>query len=121
MRPLLVLLALLAVVVGFLNFFGALGQLNPFGGQLPLWLSHPLLMVGMAYLLFAIVFPVMIGRQLQTEYTVREQTLRASGPELAGGRPAGRLGHLNMSAGLLRIQVFPAGVWLRPLFLPPSC
>src|SRR5258707_1733960 len=86
-------------------------------GPLPLWVTHPLALLSMAYLVFRVVFPAAMGRQGATDATQREQVLRASGPALASADPGGQIGTLTMSWPLLAVQVFPGGILLKPTFM----
>jgi hypothetical protein len=119
LRRVLPFLAAAVVVVGFVNFFWTVGAA---GGRvlIPLWISHPLLLLGMAYLLFQFVFPAAMGPQNATGIMEREQALLASGPQLAAANPGGRIGNLNMSRGLLAVRVFPGGILLKPIFMKPA-
>jgi hypothetical protein len=119
LRRVLPFLAATVVVVGFVNFFwsvGVSGGLRP----IPLWITHPLTLLGMAYLLFQFVFPAALRRQSATEAVEREQALRASGPQLAAANPGGQIGNLNMSRGLLAVRVYPGGILLKPIFMKPA-
>ena len=121
MQRLLPFLAAVVIVVGFVNFFWPVGSATgPQGNAstpIPLWITHPLAMLGMAYILFRFVFPAAIGRQGAAEASEREQILRASGPALAAANPGGRIGPLNMSRGLLAVHVFPGGILLKPVLM----
>ncbi len=46
-------------------------------------------------------------------------TVRASGPEIAGGRVAGQLGDLRLSGPLLDVAVHPGEITLTPPFVRP--
>jgi len=152
-RQTLAVLAVMAFVLGFGNFFWLIGESARLGGDalngyqrdaqcfvgshgsyrqvdcgvweanrihgLSVFVTHPLAMLGMAYLLFGVVFPAVVGRQGRGQAAEREMLLRASGPELASGKPGGRIGILNMSGGLLDARVFPGGLLLKPVFMPP--
>jgi hypothetical protein len=121
LHRILPLLAVVAIVIGFANFGWFVGsttgpRANP-ENPIPIWITHPLTMLSMAYLLFRFIFPALMGRQNATDAAAREQVLRASGPMLAAGRPRGRIGSVNMSRGLLTVQVFPDGILLNPIFM----
>ena len=121
MHRVLPFLAAVAIVIGFVNFFWFLGAATGHRGNpstpIPVWITHPLMLLGMAYLLFGLVFPAAIGRQGATEAAEREQVLRVSGPALAAANPGGQIGSLTMSRGLLAVQVFPGGILLKPRFM----
>jgi hypothetical protein len=95
---LLDVLHLVTIVVGFVNFFWFLGSATgPRGNPstpIPVWITHPLLL-GMAYLLFGLVFPSAMDREGATEAAERAQVLRASGPALAAVNPGGQIGRLT--------------------------
>jgi hypothetical protein len=81
--------------------------------------THLLTMVGMAYLLFAVFFPAMLPSRTPAETSDRLDQVRASGPEIAGGRIAGQLGDLRLSGPLLDVAVHPGGITLKPPFMDP--
>jgi hypothetical protein len=154
MSRVLAYLALLAVVVGFVNFFWFMAESGSLGGDAgngyrrgsdcfvgshgayrpvdcqtwernrvhgqTVFATHPLGMLGGAYLLFRFVFPSAMGRRPSAASTARQEALRGSGPELASGSPGGRVGNLNMTRGMLGVAVFPAGILLEPRFMAPA-
>lgn len=80
--------------------------------------THLLAMVGMAFLLFRVFFPAMLPSPSPDD-AERLVAVRASGPEIAGGRVAGQLGDLRLSGPLLDVAVHPGGMVLRPPFMRP--
>lgn len=114
-RPLLVVLAVVAMIGAFINFGLVVGKV---GSPIPLLVSHPLGMLGMAYLLFGLVFPAVMGGQSSEELAARINTLRISGPPLASGRISGQIGTVRMTWPLLGVQVYQAGLLLEPFLLP---
>jgi hypothetical protein len=82
--------------------------------------THPLALAGMAYLLFRFVFPsMMAGSTSQPGTDARAQRIRGSGQVLASGRTAGRVGEVSFSGPLLDVSVYPDGVVIKPVFMPP--
>src|SRR5689334_21811040 len=114
MKVVLAVVAVALVVIGFANFFGVLSGAP--GGPPPasVFITHPLAMLGMAYLLFAVVFPTFIGRR-SPQADERLAEVRASGAELVAERPGGRIGMFQASAGLLAVSVYPGGIVIKPL------
>jgi hypothetical protein len=83
------------------------------------FVTHPLAMAGIAYLLFAYVFPNAIGPASRMGPAAdRAQLVRGSGAMLARGRTSGRIGGLWLSGPLIEISVFPAGLVIKPFFMP---
>jgi hypothetical protein len=80
--------------------------------------THILTMGGMAFLLFRVFFPAMLPSQSPDDST-RLAAVRASGPEIAGGRIAGQLGDLRLSGPLLDVAVHPGGIAFKPPFMSP--
>jgi len=81
--------------------------------------THLLTMVGMAYMLFAVFFPAMLPSRTPAETSDRLDQVRASGPEIAGGRIAGQLADLRLSGPLLDVAIHPGGIALKPPFMSP--
>jgi hypothetical protein len=145
-------IAMIAVVIGFANFFWFLAESTSLGGDAlnghvrdghyyvrshgtvtevsqAAWYwsrshgisvlgTHLLAMVGMGYLLFRVFFPAMLPSPSPDDAD-RLVAVRASGPEIAGGRVAGQLGDLRLSGPLLDVAVHPGGIVLRPPFMRP--
>lgn len=109
-------LALAAVTLGFVNFLWFLTEDSANGGDAgglhaaSLLLTHPLALAGGAYLLFAIVFPSMVGTRSGATSSERVDRIRASGPAAASTRTGGRFGDLGLTRPLVRVDVHPAGV-----------
>jgi hypothetical protein len=145
-------LALIAVVIGAVNFFWVVAESMALGGDAlngyqrdghyfvgshgsytevgrtawewsrvhtaSLAITHPLAMVGMAYVLFRFVFPSLIGGQTDSgSASVRVRLVRDSGATIAAGRCAGQIGQMRFSGPLLSVAVFPAGLLIKPLFM----
>jgi hypothetical protein len=77
--------------------------------------SHPLAMIGMAYLLFTFVFPRALGRA-GPETPGRVRSVAESGPLVASISCSGKVGSLSLP---LRVSVHPGGVIIKPLWMPP--
>jgi hypothetical protein len=116
-RLVLSLLAVVLVVVGLANFVVYIGTAtSPF----PVLLSHPLAILAAGYLLTQVILPWFMGNQSREEVAQREQLLRASGAALAATRTGGRIGGVYVSRGWLAVQVFPAGILLKPTLMRSS-
>ena len=84
-----------------------------------LLITHPLAMAAMAYVLFRFVFPKFIGGQMDLgSASTRVRQVQESGAAVASGRCAGQFGGVHFSGPLLNVTVFPAGILIRPLFMP---
>ena len=83
------------------------------------FITHPLALAGMAYMLFRFVFPsMMAGPTSQPGTDERAGRIRGSGHVLASGRTAGRVGEVSFSGPLLDVSVYPDGVLIKPVFMP---
>ena len=49
----------------------------------------------------------------------RVEQIQTSGPTLATARCAGRIGEISVSGPLLGVSVLPAGIVIKPIFMPP--
>lgn len=151
-RKALPYLALIAVVVGFINFSWFFAEGTTLGGDglngyasnghyfvsnhgrytevseaawtwsrihgVSIFITHPLLMAGGAYLLFRYIFPIaMVGRVSRGATTDRAQQIRMSGPALTTSRTAGRIGLVTFSGPLLDVSVYPGGIVMKPVFM----
>lgn len=81
-----------------------------------LFVTWPLVMLALAYLVVAQLQTKMGGHVSPILAAERVRQVRSSGPLLASTRSAGLIGSLWLSRGLVRIQVYPAGIVLKPLF-----
>jgi hypothetical protein len=84
-----------------------------------IFVTHPLAMVGGAYLLFTIWFPSMVGAGRNPDDRLRVDRIRGSGDVLAGARTGGRLGELRLTRPLIGVEVRPGGVILSPFGMEP--
>ena len=86
-----------------------------------IWITHPLAMAAMAYLLFNHVFPSMMYRATNRELAEAEQAVRRSGTPLASICCGGRIGNGNMNyrGPLVHAEVYPGGILVKPIFQAP--
>jgi hypothetical protein len=83
-----------------------------------IFITHPLAMVGAAYLAFTRVFPsMMAGRSSTESQASRAVWIRGTGPILAFGRCAGQVGGVRYSGPLLMVSVAAAGIIVKPVFM----
>lgn len=84
-----------------------------------IFVTHPLAMAGGGYLLIHFVFPgMMVGRASVAATNDRIERIRASGGVLASARAAGQIGEVRFRGPLLAVSVHPAGIVIKPLFMP---
>ena len=80
--------------------------------------THPLALLGAAYLAFARVFPAMMaGRSSAESQASRAAWIRGTGPILASARCAGQVGGVRYSGPLLMVSVAAAGIIVKPAFM----
>jgi hypothetical protein len=84
-----------------------------------LLITHPLAMIGGAYLLFTTAFPSMIGATNRPEDQLRVDRIKGSGDVLASERTGGQLGELRLTRPLIRVEVRPGGVLIEPFAMQP--
>jgi hypothetical protein len=106
-KVLLGCLALIVVVLALANFvvFNTTGD-----AAMPIYVSHPLGMLTVVYLVFVFVVPTMLGRP-------SARVLPAAGPPTAMFRSGGRLGRVNFSGRLIKVTVHRDRLVLRPFLL----
>jgi len=80
------------------------------------FLSWPLVMVAGGSLVFARL-SARIGGQGEVESVRRIQLVRDSGPLLASVRSAGVIGRVWFSRPLLRVETYPGGIVIKPVFM----
>jgi hypothetical protein len=114
MKALLAVIAGLVALAGFTNFFASFNGQSP----IPIGISHPLAMVAMAYLLFQHIFPTMIYRAGPETRKQAIQTHQATGTVLVTTTCGGYIGALQFRGPLLRVEVYPGGILLKPLLMP---
>ena len=81
--------------------------------------TFPLALLGLAYLLFRYIFPAQLYRGPRAALAAVVRDVRASGPPLAAVRCSGTLGGLELSGPLVGATVYPGGVVIVPLLMPP--
>lgn len=124
MKPLIKTLCLVVIAVGFINFFTfiaaeqlAVEGLHKIQGG-SLFITHPLMMAAMFYLLFGDVFSKMLFRGDTPERDKKVEELLASGSAQASFHCAGRIGSLNFSGPLLKVTVSSQGIHCKPILMP---
>ena len=86
-----------------------------------MFITFPLGMASGAFLLFRHVFPAFaISNAPALDVASLVSSVRKSGPCLASDKPGGILGDVRMSRGLLAVDVYPAGIVLRPVLMAPQ-
>ena len=150
-RPLLPLLAVAAVALGFANFLWFLIESTRLGGDalngyvrdghyfvvshgsatevdsstwewsrihaMSVFVTHPLALVAMGYLLLRVVFPIFITSGGAPVARPRVESVKASGQLIAGAQCGGRVG--DLSATSIDVLVYPAGLIVKPMFMAP--
>jgi hypothetical protein len=144
-------LALLAVIVGFVNFFWFIAESRTLGGDAlngfvrggsyfvvehgtatevsrstwewsrihgaSIFITHPLALAGLAYLLVTQFFPKRMGITGGAARTESVQRVLRSGSAIASARTGGRLGDLRATRPLVLVTVYPAGVVIKPVLM----
>jgi hypothetical protein len=82
-----------------------------------LFVTHPLALVGGAYLLLRVVFPLFITSGGAREARPRVELVKASGQMIAGAQCGGRLGDLSSSS--FDVLIYPAGLIVKPMLMAP--
>ena len=80
--------------------------------------THLLGMGGMAYLLFAWVFPALLGSGPREAVAAQVRLVEGEGRQLARARCGGRIGGLNFN-GALTVTVFTSGLVIKPFLMQP--
>jgi hypothetical protein len=84
------------------------------------FITHPLALLGMAYLVIGRAFPSRIAGRVapgsQAAWS-RVVDVRASGPSLASSRVSGGIGSLTFSRSL-SLDVRPGGILVKPMLMP---
>jgi len=82
-----------------------------------IFVTHPLTMLAMAYLLFVWIFPLFVGSE-RRDTPQRVARVQESGPPIASTSCSAQLGSLSISGPLLNVSVHPGGIILKPIFMP---
>jgi hypothetical protein len=80
------------------------------------FMTWPMVMLAGGYLVVAQLQTKMGGNMSPILASERVRHVRTSGALLASTRSAGLIGNVWLSRGLVRIQVYPAGIVLKPVF-----
>ena len=75
------------------------------------FVTHPLALAGMAYLVIGVFLPMMMGRR-SPEAPERVRSVTSSGPMIASATCRARIGSLNVRA---RVAVHTAGIVITPM------
>jgi hypothetical protein len=75
------------------------------------FVTHPLALAGMAYLVIGVLLPMMMGRR-SPEAPERARSVISSGPVLASATCRARVGNVNIRA---RVAVHAAGIVITPM------
>jgi hypothetical protein len=115
MRVLLTVLAVCCAVVAFATFLVPMAA----GRSLPVsvFITHPLGIAGMGYLLFTWIFPRALRRGSDEEHAALVRLIVGHGAPLAEGRYSGLIGGVSFRGPLLKVAVYPAGVVIKPIFM----
>jgi hypothetical protein len=81
--------------------------------------THPLAMAAMAFLVFTVGFPSMIGAKDAAGTARRVERIRASGSAQASERTGGRIGELRATKPLVNVDVHPGGVVIKLIGAAP--
>jgi hypothetical protein len=84
-----------------------------------LFITHPLAMIAMFYLLVRHVGPAIMYRGPADLRAAAEKRIRSDGPPLAKCRCGGRIGSISMSVPLVRVEVHSEGLWIKPFCIEP--
>jgi hypothetical protein len=104
--------AFVAIVVGFGNYF--------WFHEPSLFITHPLALVGIGYLLVRQSFPPPLeGAGAAVLNRQRVQQIEQSGPLIASVRCGGSLGQVRLGWPLLKASVHPGGLLIKPVFMSP--
>jgi hypothetical protein len=106
-RVLLGSVALVVVLLGFLNFgLAATGRATPVSA----FVSHPFAIVALGYLVIGFAFPAMLGLGAS-------RVLPPSGPMLSTFRSGGWIGLVKVRGPLIRVSVYADRLTLKPILM----
>lgn len=83
------------------------------------FVTHLLGMAGIGYLLFTREFPAKMWRGTGPGRGESARAIAMDSLPLVSGRCGGRIGGRWFSTPLLAVAIYPAGVVIKPLFMPP--
>jgi hypothetical protein len=81
------------------------------------FVTHPLALAGMGYLVLRVLFPMFITSGGVREARPRVELVKASGEMIAGAQCGGRVG--DLSASSFDVLVYPAGLIVKPMLMAP--
>jgi hypothetical protein len=84
-----------------------------------LFLTHPLALAAMAFLVFTVALPSMIGTKDAAGTAQRVDRIRASGSVQASERTGGRIGEVRATKPLVRVDVHAGGVIIKLIGAAP--
>ena len=84
-----------------------------------LFITHPLALAAIAYLLLTQAFPVMTGTNDGAGAAQRVSRIRASGPVTASARTGAKIGELRATSPLVNVDVRPGGVVIKLIGMAP--
>lgn len=106
-RVLLGCVAIVVVLLGFLNFgLAAAGRATP----VSVFVSHPFAIVAFGYLVIGFAFPAVLGLGAS-------RVLPPPGPVLSTFRSGGRIGLVNFAGPLIRVSVHADRLTLKPILM----
>ena len=83
------------------------------------FLTHPMGMLAIGYLLLSYAFPAFIFRGTSAARAETEHAVRSSGTPWVTFRCGGKIGRLNVGGPLLRVAVHPRGIRIKPVLMAP--
>ena len=84
-----------------------------------MFVTHFLGMAGIGYLLFAREFPAKMWRGAGPSALTTSRAIAMDALPLVSERCGGRIGGVWFSGPLLAVAIYPTGVVIKPLFMPP--
>lgn len=106
-KVLLGLVAMAVVLLGFLNFgLAATERATP----VPVFVSHPFVIVALGYLVIGFALPAVLGLGAP-------RVLPPAGPVLSTFRSGGRIGLVNFGGPLIRVSVYADRLTLKPILM----
>jgi hypothetical protein len=114
-------LAIVVVIIGIANFMWVIVENTSPGTSESSWrrphsdslfITHPLAIIAMAYLLFRFVFPALIGRGQRDG-----EVIAPFEPPIAVTRCSGKIGAVKFDGPLLKLSVFHDRLVIRPILM----
>lgn len=82
------------------------------------FVTHPLALAGMAYLLFRYAFPSLMGLRGDAADPARIQMVMGSGPMITSGGMSGQVGQVAFRGVPFDVMVYPGGLLVKPALIP---